>query len=88
MEKSLSKYAEVKIDGHYAAIVPKGEESSVEAVFDLPETLTAPLAEGQEIGRIIIRKNGEELYSIPVVTANEYKEITIGDIVGKLIERW
>ncbi len=55
-------------DGAQAALVPKSGMGDVSYELDLPELLTAPVAEGQRIGTLNVSSGGRTLFSVPLVS--------------------
>lgn len=53
--------------GH--CLMPKGEGGTLEAVVDLPASLSAPVAAGEQVGRIKILHQGTEMCSYPITAA-------------------
>ena len=49
--------------------MPKGEGGTLEAVVELPASLSAPVAAGEQVGRIKILHQGTEMCSYPITTA-------------------
>ncbi len=55
-------------DGAQAALVPKSGTGELSYETDLPDTLTAPVAEGQRIGTLRVSSGGNVLYTVPLVS--------------------
>lgn len=53
--------------GH--CLMPKGEGGTLEAVVELPASLSAPVAAGEQVGRIKILHQGTEMCSYPITAA-------------------
>lgn len=53
--------------GH--CLMPKGEGGALEAVVELPASLSAPVAAGEQVGRIKILHQGTEMCSYPITAA-------------------
>lgn len=53
--------------GH--CLMPKGEGGTLEAVVELPASLSAPVAVGEQVGRIKILHQGTEMCSYPITAA-------------------
>lgn len=53
--------------GH--CLMPKGEGGTLEAVVELPASLPAPVAAGEQVGRIKILHQGTEMCSYPITAA-------------------
>ena len=50
-------------------LMPKGEGGTLEAVAELPASLSAPVAAGEQVGRIKILHQGTEMCSYPITAA-------------------
>ncbi len=53
--------------GH--CLMPKGEGGALEAVVELPASLSAPVAAGEQVGHIKILHQGTEMCSYPITAA-------------------
>ena len=53
--------------GH--CLMPKGEGGTLEVVVELPASLSAPVAAGEQVGRIKILHQGTEMCSYPITAA-------------------
>ncbi|MBQ8322008.1 MAG: D-alanyl-D-alanine carboxypeptidase [Clostridia bacterium] len=71
----------------FTAVVNKSKLSSVEQIYDIPETLTAPISEGQVVGRIVYKLDGEQLGYSDIYAADSVDEITFFDILIRLLKR-
>ena len=57
-------------------LVKKGEGASLSAVLELPQTLAAPLAEGQQVGTVTVYSGETALGAWPVTAAEEVQLMT------------
>ncbi|MDP6854177.1 MAG: hypothetical protein QF598_01605, partial [Arenicellales bacterium] len=48
-------------------VLPKGSGAGLEAVIELVDPLVAPLAQGQQVGTLVITLGGESLLTRPLV---------------------
>jgi D-alanyl-D-alanine carboxypeptidase (penicillin-binding protein 5/6) len=53
------------------AVVEKTKASSLERHLTLPDTLTSPVAAGQPVGTLTLCSGGEELLTVPVLSAED-----------------
>ena len=53
------------------AVVEKTKASSLERRLTLPDTLTSPVAAGQPVGTLTLCSGGEELLTVPVLSAED-----------------
>ena len=73
--------AEETVGLEYAApqklLVQKGEGGALNAELELPQTLAAPLAAGQQVGTVTVRSGETVLGSWPVTAAGEVQPMTV-----------
>ena len=73
--------AEETVELQYAApqklLVQKGEGGALTAELELPRTLAAPLAAGQQVGTVTVRSGETVLGSWPVTAAGEVQPMTV-----------
>ena len=73
--------AEETVGLEYAApqklLVQKGEGGALTAELELPQTLAAPLAAGQQVGTVTVRSGETVLGSWPVTAAGEVQPMTV-----------
>lgn len=67
-------------------LMPKGEGGTLQAVVELPESLTAPIAAGQTVGRVTIRNGGAELQSYPITAAQDAEALSFAYCLRRLAE--
>ena len=69
------KSMQVKTAGEIIMPVFAGDDNAYEIVYDLPETLTAPIKSGETIGKIrVILPDGQEAASVDVVTTLDVEQ--------------
>jgi len=66
-------------------IVLKGEDRNVRARLELPKLVEAPVSKGEEIGKAVVLKDGEEVYSVPLVAREEVKRCSLLRFLKKVI---
>ena len=73
--------AQETVELRYAApekiLVQKGEGAALTAVLELPQTLAAPLAEGQQVGAVTVYSGETALGSWPVTAASAVQPMTV-----------
>ena len=73
-------------DGAEAALVPKSGLGEVTYKVELPDTLTAPIAKGQQIGTLTVSSGERELYSVPLVSDTEVSRAGFGSTLLELLK--
>lgn len=68
----------------FSTLIPKSlDESAIQTILPTLDTMTAPIAKDTSVGEMILKLNGEQIASIPLVTESE---ITL-DAVASYRER-
>ena len=68
-------------------LVKKGEQSSITARTELPEMLEAPVEAGQQVGELILEREGERLAALPLTAGEEVARLTWPDLFARLLSR-
>ena len=71
----------------FSCVVDKSRLSEIELVYDIPESLIAPIADGDVVGSIIYKVNGEQIGKSDIYTSEFVEKITIWDVFGRIIKR-
>ena len=72
----------------FDAVVPKGREKAVEIEHQLPPALCAPVAQGQEVGRVIYRLDGAEIGTTPILAAEAVGKIDFSTLFCRLLSQF
>lgn len=72
--------------GAEAALVPKSGLGEVTYKVELPDTLTAPIAKGQQIGTLTVSSGDRELYSVPLVSDSAVSRANFGSTLLELLK--
>jgi len=68
------------MQGGQSLILEKSVINQLETVLDLPESIVAPVAEGQQLGELRIVSNGQTLLTAPIVAAEAVREKQLSGI--------
>ena len=75
----------LRMEGDSVCVLEKSAVSTVEAERRVPESLTAPVEEGQQVGELIIRTGGETLLTVPLCAAESVEAVTVFDLFGRFV---
>lgn len=85
VENGVADTVDLKYDGMFSYLGLHGEDfGAVERKLQLPESLQAPVEEGQTAGAVEYYLGGEKLGEVLVVTAGSVKEAKFGDYMRKM----
>ena len=84
VEGGMTDSVDVSCDDVGYATVSKGQLEKLSHELNLPESLTAPVSEGETVGTLIYRMNGEEVARFQVRAADSAEKKTFGAVFGRL----
>ncbi|MCH8499196.1 MAG: D-alanyl-D-alanine carboxypeptidase [Marinobacter sp.] len=64
-------------------LIPRGTRSSLETVVDVDTVIKAPIAQGQELGRVRVIQNGETLVDAPILALQSVEQ---GGLFKRLLD--
>ncbi len=71
----------------YSTVIEKSKQNEVEKIYEIPETLTAPISKGDVVGKIIYKSDGMQIGFSEVVADSYVEKITISDLFVRILER-
>ncbi|MBQ1196762.1 MAG: D-alanyl-D-alanine carboxypeptidase [Clostridia bacterium] len=84
---SKEKFITSQADG-IAILVPKGKASKVTVEAELPESISAPIAEGDTVGKLIFKLDGETVGELNVTSSESATRITFGELFFIMLQRF
>ena len=69
-------------------LMNKGEEQQIELQSELPESVSAPVEQGQTIGSVRVVKDGQILTRIPVCAMQSIARAGWMDGLGRVMRNW
>lgn len=76
------------LGGALTLLIQKGEEQGIQLVPDLPESLEAPIAAGQEVGGVEVVVDGRSVARIPVLAAREVTAKGLKNALSRVLRAW
>lgn len=71
----------------FSCVVDKSKLAEIELVYDIPESLIAPIADGDVVGSIIYKVNGKQIGKSDIYTSEPVEKITFWDIFSRILKR-
>ncbi len=68
-------------------VLEKSSMGNVTTRVELPESLTAPIAVGEQVGRVVYELDGQELTSVPIRASNGIERITFGELLLRMLSK-
>lgn len=82
------KQALLRLREEYSLLVKKGESAPAEIEFLIEDRVKAPLAEGDVVGRVIVRVGGKAVFETDVLAAQSVEKSDWGDHLHNILENW
>lgn len=70
----------------FSCIVPKNKIKSVEIIYDIPKSLSAPINSGSSVGKVTYMLDGEELGTSDIFVSEDIPKISFFKIFSKIIK--
>ena len=80
--KGVNSSVNLVIENDIGALLKKGEDKNIEQTINIEENLVAPLNEGQKVGEIIYKLNGEEIGKSNIVCEKAVEKKTFFSIAS------
>lgn len=74
--------------GKFSCLLPKGKDKSVTKEISLPEMLTAPINEGDTVGKIIYSADGEVIGECDILAAESAEKISFGGVLARILKKY
>ena len=84
------KLDEVDVYGeeNFSVIVKKGDNATYETNMEIPDAVTAPLENGDVVGKVVITKEGSVIKEVNVIVKEGIKHSSYLDNFNKIVENW
>lgn len=76
VERGIQSEATLQYPQGEGVLMKKGESANLQTYVELPQMLTAPLAQGQAVGKVVLKAGEEILGEWPITVQQEISEIT------------
>ena len=86
--KGVSQEINVVYETSPSFLIKKGEESSITYEINLPESVQAPITQGQQLGTIKYYLNGSELETVSLIAENSVTKISLLNMTKSILNNW
>lgn len=85
VRKSKVTNADLYAERSFVGLCKKGEKANFETNLVLPEKLVAPIKAGDEVGKVIVSKNGAVVDEISLIVKEDIPRLSYFDSVKKIV---
>ena len=86
--KGVSQEINIVYETSPSFLIKKGEESSIIYEINLPESVQAPITQGQQLGTIKYYLNGSELETVSLIAENSVTKISLLNMTKSILNNW
>ena len=66
----------------------KGDDSNIEQIINIPDTIQAPINKGDKIGEIVYTIDGMELSRVNIIANESAEKNTIFNMFSHVYKKW
>lgn len=84
--KGLAQSVDVVTPEKVSVVVPRGEDKGFEARVELPGEIGAPVSKGQEVGKYVVLKDGQEVFQSKLVAGQDVPKTKALEQIKRVID--
>ena len=88
VQKGISGSVEAIIKEDGGILLKKGEYKDITQTIQLPNSISAPIFEGQHLGEIVYSKGNDILLTAEIVAKSEVKKMSFGNVLTQVYQKW
>lgn len=88
VNKGIERWVNAKPRDNIRVLVLKGQESSLETEIKLLPDITAPVAQGDKVGELIVKREGKTLDTVDLVTEKEVEKAGFFMTLKRVLFDW
>ena len=85
VEKGIEEKVPIEAEGVGEYLLEKGNKSEISVKYDIPETVTAPIAKGEKIGKATVTVSGKKIGEINITASSHVKKLTFTAALIKIL---
>lgn len=88
VEKGIKSDVDIVFEKDAGILIPKGEGNSISQTINLEEKLLAPIASGEQVGKVVYSLGDNQLLEVSLISKEEVRKINMFVMAGKIYEQW
>lgn len=88
VEKGRLQEVDLMLAEDSYVLLPKGEKGNFDKEVNLPESISAPILSGDEVGTLLISLNGKEIDKIKLVSKSNVEKANIINMLNRTIKSY
>ena len=88
IQKGTKDSIEVVYENTIGTILKKGDDSNIEQIINIPDTIQAPITKGDKIGEIVYTIDGMELSRVNIIANESAEKNTILNMFSHVYKKW
>lgn len=88
IQKGTKDSIEVVYENTIGTILKKGDDSNIEQIINIPDTIQAPITKSDKIGEIVYTIDGMELSRVNIIANESAEKNTIFNMFSHVYKKW
>lgn len=76
------------LESDSGCLIPKGKSKKISTNISIPDTISAPITQGQKIGEVNYCIDGEKVSTVNIVAKKDVKKLNLVNMSVSVIEDW
>lgn len=88
VEKGNIESLNLTVKDDVGILAKKGEVKNIDKKIIINPNIKAPIKKGEELGKLVLLKEGKEVLNVPLIAEKDVKKINIYDGILKILKNW
>ena len=88
IQKGIKTKVEAVFEKDVGILIPKGQGNSISQTINLEESILAPIAAGETLGKVVYSLGETQLLEVNLISKEEVKKLNMFTMTGKIYEQW
>ncbi len=71
----------------FSCIVDKSKQNEVELIYDIPQSIKAPIKAGESVGSVVYKLDGEQIGISKIYVKDQVEDLKFIDLLGRILKR-
>lgn len=72
----------------FSTIIKKGDRENYDVIYDIPEVIEAPVRNGDKIGEVLVKYNGEIIFTGELISIDNVDNIDLKYMLDNILNKW
>lgn len=88
VNKGVEQNLNAILEEDMGILIKKGDDKNIEQELELPDVISAPIQQGQVLGKIIYNLNGKEIGKVNIIAEKSIEKISTFKMIEYVYSKW